>query len=253
MKKSKYSDIELTSKDKIDILQLYYQGKTYEEIAKQYAKKTNQIKLIIDEMKKEKSELDSIYQDIPLDEIIEKMENGASLNQISKSYYLNNKALIKLLERSKEGMHALNAARTRAQNKKKNVPLKEIEEAFLDDNFKEAMAELEKKYNVSSTTLRKRLVEEYGFDYKEKLKPDYASQLKKQTKKRKKVLSRNQFFESVKTFPLEDLLAEAKRRNIEVPKEYVEEYRENNLKPKNPNTGTFSDNMDEPNSGGEER
>lgn len=170
--------VKLTSEDEEKIYELYKNGISMKNIADQYGTSFNRISKTINNycfthnVPKPISLQERKTKQLPLKTIIERINNGEHMSKLAKEYFVSFSILKKALLNNEEGkkLFCYDAEKCSyflisAQNRKKEFNLEEIVNAYQNNRLED----FAKENNVSTSTLRNRLRENYGDDYFKKL------------------------------------------------------------------------------------
>ena len=166
------------------IVEKWKQGATQKELAKEYGVSTQTINNRISEyyekegkQKTKPKRKSKLKIELPIDEIVEKWEQGNTLIELTKEYGVSYRTIRNRISEyyEKEGKQ-----KTKPKRKSKlkiELPIDEIVEKWEQGN---TLIELTKEYGVSYRTIRNRISEYYEKEGKQKTKPKRKSKPKKE-------------------------------------------------------------------------
>lgn len=202
--------VPISEEIKEEIFNYYYQGHSIEDISNKYYLNTYHVNNILTEMR---SKHGVKKPEINIENVISDVESGLSLQEISEKNGTTKATIINHLKSCERGQKVLERFKKPPKEPKPEMTAEEIEEAYLS-------GDMEKLQHIRNW--RSILQDKYGLEYMKVLKQKKGIVPKKE--KHQKVLSKNQFETSLKSFPLETLIKEANKRGIIVPEEYIKEY-----------------------------
>ena len=177
MSKKKNIKIELPIDE---IVKKWKQGATQKELVKEYGvARTTIDKRISEYYKREgkqrpKKEL-NLKIELPIDEIVEKWEQGATQKELAKEYGVSTQTINNRISEYYEKEGKQKPKPKRKSKLKIELPMDEIVEKWEQEN---TLIELTKEYGVSYRTIRNRISEYYEKEGKQKPKPKRKSKLK---------------------------------------------------------------------------
>lgn len=154
-------NIPIQEETKQEIYEYYYQGHSIDEISDKFFINASHINKILTEMRSKKRDLKQ-EPPLPFKDILEALESGSSLVQVSKDFNTSKYTIIKLLKNSERGQKVLEKFKKPAEKQpKREVTVEEIEEAYLTGKIDE----------LHVWNWRSILQDKYGPEYIKILKP----------------------------------------------------------------------------------